>query len=326
MQMNLSIPVRKPKLSPTTPIKMQNNRDLVAVFTNARDEPEITQWIAHYIGLGFDKIYIFDHLSVVPIKTQIPQKWRKIVTVIDYNRPVIAGNTLKPTLMQYAVNISLENKIKWMLYVDADEYLCLNTHATIKPFINTYANLGAAAITFNWLMFGTNGHLQNPTDVLIVDAFTQSDEHLNEHVKTIVRPEYVSGIINPHFFNLIPGGLIFNACKSQPQAESPFFYEGLRYAPSEVSAFIAHYYVQSVETYARRKGRVMDDGTLPRDMKVNIHGFHNVAKTTMVQTRYSAKIRKILDDSIIEPESKLKSKIARIRPQKTGENVPSVAI
>lgn len=37
------------------------------VFCNARDELHINEWIAHHILLGFDKIYIFDHLSTTPI-------------------------------------------------------------------------------------------------------------------------------------------------------------------------------------------------------------------------------------------------------------------
>ena len=41
----------------------------VILFTNARDEPNIAEWIAHHLLLGFDKIVVFDHLSKIPIHT-----------------------------------------------------------------------------------------------------------------------------------------------------------------------------------------------------------------------------------------------------------------
>ena len=49
----------------------RNSINSVYVFTNARDEPNIAEWVAHHLLLGFDKIIIFDHLSVIPISTTI---------------------------------------------------------------------------------------------------------------------------------------------------------------------------------------------------------------------------------------------------------------
>ena len=50
----------------------RNDTTSVILFTNARDEPNIAEWVAHHLLLGFDKVIIFDHLSKVPIKTTIP--------------------------------------------------------------------------------------------------------------------------------------------------------------------------------------------------------------------------------------------------------------
>ena len=35
----------------------------VVLFANVRDEPNIKEWITHHLLLGFDCIYIFDHLA-----------------------------------------------------------------------------------------------------------------------------------------------------------------------------------------------------------------------------------------------------------------------
>ena len=39
----------------------------VILFTNARDEKHIKEWVAHHLNLGFDFIHIFDHRSITPI-------------------------------------------------------------------------------------------------------------------------------------------------------------------------------------------------------------------------------------------------------------------
>jgi len=68
----------QPKLNPSrqrTPyfIDLNTNHPLrkkvgkVILFTNARDELCIKEWIAHHLLLGFNLIYIFDHMSKNPL-------------------------------------------------------------------------------------------------------------------------------------------------------------------------------------------------------------------------------------------------------------------
>jgi hypothetical protein len=57
--------------------------NLVYLFTNARDEPNIAEWIAHHINLGFDKIYVFDHLSVEPISSKIKTNFDEKLKLIQ---------------------------------------------------------------------------------------------------------------------------------------------------------------------------------------------------------------------------------------------------
>ena len=61
----------------------------VALFTNARDELHIKEWVAHHLLIGFDQIIIFDHKSVTPLKN-IFQHFNKHVTIsrVDTDGPV----------------------------------------------------------------------------------------------------------------------------------------------------------------------------------------------------------------------------------------------
>lgn len=49
----------------------RKDNNLVYLFTNARDEPNIAEWIAHHLLLDFDKVIVFDHLSVNPIAEKL---------------------------------------------------------------------------------------------------------------------------------------------------------------------------------------------------------------------------------------------------------------
>ena len=40
-----------------------------AVCAIARDEPDLQEWVAYQMLIGFERIVIYDHRSVVPIST-----------------------------------------------------------------------------------------------------------------------------------------------------------------------------------------------------------------------------------------------------------------
>ena len=77
----------------------------VALFTNVRDENHMHEWIQHHFLLGFDDIYIFDHMSKIPVKKQCNN-----LHVKTSNNLFISNcywkNPVKLPLMQHAVNIS----------------------------------------------------------------------------------------------------------------------------------------------------------------------------------------------------------------------------
>ena len=67
----------------------------VALFTNARDEDNILEWVVHHIGLGFDHIYIIDHLSEIPLKTVLQKLPSERVTTVRVDEPIINKNLFR---------------------------------------------------------------------------------------------------------------------------------------------------------------------------------------------------------------------------------------
>lgn len=269
----------------------KNDEKIVTLFTNARDEPNIAEWIAHHLLLGFDKIVIFDHMSVEPIKNKLNTNFNNKVSVIRKNG---TGN-VKAIFGNEAVYMAKQMKASWMLYLDADEFLQLNKYNNVKDFLRAF-NF-ADAIGINWLVFGANGHKTQPKG-LLTENFIKSDKVLNNHVKTFVRPDSVRGSVpNAHFYNIINPMRYFaatgNRMKQNPFNDVPILF-------TKTSAYIAHYYVQSEEEYIRRKTRKMDDGTPPRTKNVNFNTMHNHVVNNQLQHKYSNKIKNFLKKYNIE--------------------------
>jgi len=261
----------------------------VYLFTNARDEKNIKEWASHHLLIGFDNIIIFDHMSNPPLKDYFVN-FDKRITIIPCNWE----NPIKLKLMKLASSIASKNNADWMLYLDADEYLVLNSFPGVKKMLDFYPNADSLAI--NWLMFGTNHHIKEPSGGLI-DNYTKSELTLDKHVKTFVRPREVVSVSNPHYYN------IFNASnmKHISGANIPNIPpNGYAFFPNKntfynAMAYIAHYHYQSEESYTRRKNkRNQDDGSGNRPKDDNIHTHHNVVVNDTIKKRYSEVLRNFI--------------------------------
>lgn len=266
--------IRKPR-------KMNCNK--IMLFTNARDEKNINEWISHHFLLGFDKIFIFDHLSKIPITGP---RFNGKLTICRVNEN---KNNIKLDFMYRALNVALKNNADWMLYLDADEYLCINNYDNVKSFLINFKE--ANTIGINWLMFGSNNLVEHPSGLLI-DNFTKSDTRLNKHVKSFVRPECVKRIVNPHYYIIDDLFRCYNSVglrmNNGPFNDMPIVF-------FRAPIYIAHYYVQSEEEYKKRKGRLMDDGSRPDiPSSEEIHSMHNEITNNQLKCKYGENIQKFL--------------------------------
>ena len=270
----------------------KTDENLVILFTNARDEPNIAEWIAHHLLLGFDKIIIFDHLSKESISEKLNTNFDKKVTVIRKNNN--QGN-VKEFFGKEAIQISQNMRASWLLYLDADEYLLLNNVTNVKKFLHIFKD--ADAIGINWLMFGSSNHKIQPKG-LLTENFIMSDKKLNKHVKTFVRPDRIKTVnpYNPHIYNIINTNRYIAATGNRMHSN---VFNNVPIIFTKTVAYIAHYYVQSEEEYNRRKCRPMDNGTGPRQKDINFN-IHNEVMNNQLQNKYSQNIKVFLKKYNIE--------------------------
>lgn len=265
----------------------RTDNNSVILFTNARDESNISEWVAHHLLLGFDKIIIFDHLSTTPINSSIKTTFNGKLTIIR----VDGSGNIKKKLMQDALNIASDENYSWMIYLDADEFININKFNNIKDFLNQFKE--ADAIGINWLMFGTSGHKKQPKG-LITENFVRSDIRINSHVKSFVRPSCVARCTSAHYY-IISNPSRYYSGNGTKMPMGPFNNKPLPFM--NVLAYIAHYYTQSEEEHIRRKTRMLDDGSVNKvSAYPEIHKMHNKAVNNQLQNKYSKKTKAFLKE------------------------------
>jgi hypothetical protein len=254
--------------------------------------------------LGFDEIYIYDHKSIIPLSGQF-DNFNKEYEKVFIKRCELDG-PIKCHLIKKAVLTAKVTKADWMLYLDADEFFVINTDKinNIKDLLKLYSN--ADLVSFNWLMFGSNGHINEP-EGLIIDNYTKSEIKLCNHIKSFLRPSQFLKP-NPHRCDIINPYRMYHGSNRRLISDenvlknnSPLFDNPIEYYNS--IAYIAHYYVQSKETYLRRKLTLPrdDDGTIrPNNLTImnkqltenySIDNDLNDIINTSVRDKYSEKIK-----------------------------------
>ena len=197
-----------------------------------------------------------------------------------------------------------------MLYLDADEFLVINDNnvTNVKQLLSYYPY--ADSVSCNWLLFGTNFHINDPSG-LIIDNYTRSQPTLNDHLKTFIRPSKFL-YPNAHRSDIKDENKAYHVNGIQLNKIQPPFKCNKHYINpikfENAKVFIAHYYVQSEETYNKRKLNLpRDDWGSFRDNKVtllgypitknyNIHSEFNDKINTLVKERYSKKINNFLKE------------------------------
>ena len=239
------------------------------LFTNARDESKILEWVVHHQNLGFTHIYIFDHKSISPIKNILKNNTNVTVNRID-------TNIIKARLIINAHKVAVTKKYDWMLYLDSDEFLILNKHDKVSDFLNMYNNYDQVGI--NWLMFGSN-NLNNKlnNDQTMLESYTKCQNRLNPHIKTFLnlRNKKVWPL-TPHVYKLKNMNKSVDVEFKPLNKKTPYFnHIGKSY--NDVTAYIAHYYYQSYETYISRKIKLPRDDNNKYRSVISKEQFHKLS-------------------------------------------------
>lgn len=214
-------------------------RHYLGLCAIARNEtPYLREWAAYHHLIGFERIFIYDNGSTVPVRD----------TVADmYDAGMLDTYTIQGGNMQLtAYNHCLQThgaECEWLAFFDLDEFLLLLREDDARAFLAGYGDYAGVAINSNH--FGSSGHLRRP-EGLVMESYREC-LGLRHMVKCIVRPARVEMPISPEHFLFRDGGYAVNADKIPVYGA---------YAPASTGhALLNHYVFRSQQDYEEKVRR-----------------------------------------------------------------------
>lgn len=205
----------------------------------------LIEWIDWHKLIDFDYFFIYDNGSRVPIKSIINDP-----CVIVYDLPGIRMQMPAYELCIYMQRWRCQPQCDWIAFIDDDEFIVVES-GSIKQLL---LEQNGAGLALNWIVFAGTGKCK--IEGAQIDKYTRHVpvEHLvNRHVKSIVRPISVEGLVNPHYFYYRNG-----KCYSVTgeKIRGPFVK-----TPVMKKAWINHYWNRSEEEYIAKlcRGRIDPD-------------------------------------------------------------------
>ncbi len=238
--------------------RIKNNHEepthYLSVCAIAKNEGSyFKEWIDWYISQGVDKFYIYDNESTDNTKSVLEPYIQS--GVVDYK--FWPGR--KQQLAAY--DDCLENHrfaSRWIAFLDLDEIIVPIKNKSIPEFLSECETF--AGVEINWLVYGSGGQkTKTPGTMMERFKFHSHPKHiLNRHVKSIVAPRRVFGMICCHEAAKISGYI----ADSHKQPVKKCFRNR---EPQQDVIRINHYAVKSHEEFLAKRSRGRARTTSIRD-------------------------------------------------------------
>ncbi|HWT29540.1 MAG TPA: glycosyltransferase family 2 protein [Propylenella sp.] len=157
---------------------------LVAIAKN--EAKFLVEWLAHYLSLGVDHIFVFDNDSTDGTAAILDVAARsRGVTRVPW--PSREGESPQITAYNHALRRHVAG-FEWVCFFDCDEFLVLNQDPDIHAFLGRF-DLTVGAVAINWLTFGSGGKLTSDYELVTETFRTGAPARAgnNRHIKTIAR-------------------------------------------------------------------------------------------------------------------------------------------
>lgn len=269
---------------------------MIWLSTNMRDESNVLEWIAYHFIIGFDRVFIIDHASKIPIQSLINKyKFRDRITVIRLEADYLSEGNFKKHILNNIVlpfMKSSQKKVDWFIHLDGDEYINLNGNfKTVRGFLNKYPPQ-AQIIALNWVCFGSSFYDKHPNGLVIKNFIRCAPKCPKMEVKCFVKPKHIRNLTQVHYWNVQNPKLAFDANGNHWNVW-PFNKKSR--GPKD-RVYINHYQYQSYEKYMQRKGtRKNDLGKMCKNIlnRPQLHSkYNNIVNKSLVP--YTSQINRFL--------------------------------
>jgi len=138
---------------------------LVAIFKN--ESHILHEFVTHYVKQGVVRFYFIDNGSTDTWKESL-QPFKDIVHVLT-------DSSKHAQTRLYNTYLNVCKLHEWVIVVDLDEFIyARNGFSTIQEYLHSLQET-ITSVCVPWKMFGSNGHIEQPTQV--IPSFTKRSNY-----------------------------------------------------------------------------------------------------------------------------------------------------
>lgn len=181
--------------------KYKHQLAVCAIFQN--EARFLKEWIEFHKLMGATHFFLYNNLStddyLAVLKpyilrgevelTEWPHKYEKIEE----------WTAIQASAYKQAVKRAITKRVKWLAILDTDEFLYPVSEPNLVSFLEEFSEVGG--VVAHWQLFGTNNVDKIIPDRLMIELLTKKAPDgygENAFIKSIVRPERVETIRDPH--------------------------------------------------------------------------------------------------------------------------------
>ena len=216
----------------------------LAVVVIAKNEgPYFKEWLDWHISQGVERFYVYDNESTDETREVLKPYIDK--GIVDYT--YFPG--YRKQLAAYDDCLKKHRyDTRWLAVIDMDEFIVPLRNKSIPDYLRDLEEF--PVVDINWLCYGISGQKEKlPGGVMERFKYHSKPEHpLNKHVKSILNPQRIYGMIGCHEAARING----KAADSNGNKVKISWRDRL---PVHDKIKINHYAVRSYEEFIEKKGR-----------------------------------------------------------------------
>ena len=159
----------------------QKKKKCVLCATVRNEGPWLLEWIAYHRVIGFDSLVIVSNDNCDGSDLLLNRLDEcGIIKYIPNDNPGVPSYSIQGKAYRLARETDLFYDHEWACVLDADEFLVLNKHETVKDFLEDYDDLDG--IVLSWLLFGSSGR-KIKTKGLVMERFVECNTNWRSHHK-----------------------------------------------------------------------------------------------------------------------------------------------